>query len=158
MYSLRLHPFFECGEKNPDLLNLYTAVMEAISWLGDSTTNLNEFKSYVNNDSDFFIQKNAKVLTKGDITRYFNFWDRNKGGRFTFHVKLHSFLFITLLGLSVASGVFMVRKGGGATKLSTIAIMDDVCTQMSSYPRQVCTSMFNSQGTSSVNLVCGNLG
>lgn len=80
MYSLRLHPFFECGENNPDLLNLYTAVMEAISWLGDSTTNLDEFRSYVNNGPDYFIQSNAKVLMKADHTRYFHFWDRKTEG------------------------------------------------------------------------------
>jgi hypothetical protein len=54
--------------------------MEAISWLGDSTTNLDEFRSYVNNGPDYFIQSNAKVLMKADHTRYFHFWDRKTEG------------------------------------------------------------------------------
>lgn len=80
MYSLRLHPFFECGENNPDLLNLYIAVMEAISWLGDSSSNLDEFRRYVENNSDFFITRNAKVFMKADHTRYFHFWNRETEG------------------------------------------------------------------------------
>jgi hypothetical protein len=57
--------------------------MEAISWLGDSTANLNQFKKWVGNSHDFFIKKNARVLQSSAKKYYFHFWDNDAQGWFS---------------------------------------------------------------------------
>lgn len=152
MYSLRQHPFFELGDSNPDLLNLYIAVMETISWLGDSTANLNQFKKWVDNSHDFFIERNARVLQSSGKKHYFRFWDSDARGWFLMLILYGVPIFIISLVLvelwtgflCIASNVFQVRKGD-SKKLSEISI-STVCTQMETEPRDIRIRFFNSTG------------
>lgn len=72
VFVLRKYPVLGCSKDNPDLLNLYEAVAESLTWLADSKENLETFRESVMYDMSYFVQENASLLLskKADI-KYF---------------------------------------------------------------------------------------
>ena len=69
---MRRYPVLACSKDNPDLLNLYVAVAESLTWLADSKENLETFRESVMYDMPYFVQENASLLlSKKTVIKYF---------------------------------------------------------------------------------------